>query len=152
MYKKLLIIALGTLIFTGCASVPMESPEKSEQLKSFAPPPVGKAGFYIYRTGGMGGALKKDVWVNGECVGQTAPNIFFYKIVEGDQQHKVSTESEFSPNDLMIDAEAGQNYFIKQYIKMGVFVGGANLEQVSGEEGRKEVSALDMAVMGSCSN
>ena len=151
MYKNILLLLIGTLVFTGCASVPMESPEKSAKLKRFSPPPADKAGLYIYRDSVMGGALKKDVWVNGECVGETAPKIFFYKQVEAGKEHKVSTESEFSPNDLLVFVEAGKNYFIKQYIKMGLFVGGANLELVSEEEGRKDVSSLDMAVMGNCS-
>ena len=43
------------------------------------------------------------------------------------------------------------NYFIRQYIKFGLFVGGAGLELVDEEEGEKEVSELDM-VKGTCSN
>ncbi|HHV6932376.1 TPA: DUF2846 domain-containing protein, partial [Haemophilus influenzae] len=41
---------------------------------------------------------------------------------------------------------SGKNYFIRQYIKFGVFAGGANLEQVSEEEGKKAISKLNMAV------
>ena len=37
------------------------------------------------------------------------------------------------------------NYFINQYIKMGVFVGGAGLELVNEEEGKKAVASLDLA-------
>ncbi|XOC77871.1 DUF2846 domain-containing protein [Haemophilus influenzae] len=58
----------------------------------------------------------------------------------------MSTESEFSNNDLNIKTESGKNYFIRQYIKFGVFAGGANLEQVSEEEGKKAISKLNMAV------
>lgn len=56
-----------------------------------------------------------------------------------------------SPNDLMVGTEAGKNYFIHQYIKIGMFVGAANLELVEEEEGIKAVSALGMAVKGHCS-
>jgi len=108
------------------------------------------AGLYIYRTTGVGGALKKSVWVDGHCVGETAPNVFFYEEVKGGEPHKVSTESEFSPNDLMITTEAGQNYFINQYIKMGVFVGGANLKVVDDTSGKAAVSGLEMAKKGTC--
>jgi uncharacterized protein YlaN (UPF0358 family) len=34
---------------------------------------------------------------------------------------------------------------------MGAFVGGANLELVDEEEGKKDVSELEMAVKGTCS-
>jgi len=36
-------------------------------------------------------------------------------------------------------------------MKMGVFVGGAGLELVSEEEGKKEISKLELAKTGSCS-
>jgi hypothetical protein len=48
--------------------------------------------------------------------------------------------------------EAGKNYFIRQYIKMGVFVGGAGLEQVPEEQGKKDIAQLEMAKPGKCSS
>ena len=114
--------------------------------------PSGKnSGLYIYRSGSFGGALKKDVWVDGECIGETAPNVFFYIEVAGDKEHKVSTESEFSPNDLLVKTESGKNYFVKQYMKMGVFVGGAGVELVDEGKGKSEVQKLKMAKTGNCS-
>ena len=152
MNKVLTTIAVTVLLTTGCTSVPMESKEKSEQAKKYNSPSEGKAGLYVYRSGSFGGALKKDVWLNGKCVGETAPNIFFYKEIEGNAEHKVSTESEFSPNDLLVKTESGKNYFVSQYIKMGVFVGGAGVELVDEEKGKKQVSKLDMAIKGKCSS
>lgn len=151
MKNVLFATAIATSLLSGCASVPMESKENSDMAKKFSAPSKENSGMYIYRSGSFGGALKKDVWVDGDCVGETAPNMFFYKEVAGDQEHKVSTESEFSPNDLLVKTESGKNYFIKQYIKMGVFVGGAGVELVDEEEGKKEVSKLKMAKSGSCS-
>ncbi|MEW8296809.1 MAG: DUF2846 domain-containing protein [Candidatus Thiodiazotropha sp.] len=98
-----------------------------------------------------GGSLKKDVWIDGKCIGETAPGVFFYEEVAGDASHTISTESEFSPNELVLATVSGENYFIKQYIKIGVFVGGANLEQVDEETGRKEIMELGMATKGQCS-
>ncbi|WP_339683856.1 DUF2846 domain-containing protein [uncultured Pseudoalteromonas sp.] len=129
----------------------MESKEKSELAKQYNSPSEGKSGLYVYIAGSFGGALKKDVWLNGKCVGETAPNIFFYEEIEGNTEHKVSTESEFSPNDLLIKTESGKNYFGSQYIKMGVFVGGAGVELVDEKKGKKQVSKLDMAIKGTCS-
>lgn len=110
MYKKIALVAFASFLFAGCASVPMESNEVSQSAKAFSKPSEDKAGLYIYRAGGMGTALKKDIWVNDNCVGETAPNVFFYEEVKGGQEHKVSTESEFSPNDLMVKTEGGENY------------------------------------------
>jgi len=153
MFKKsfVYIVLVFLSLITGCATVPMESKEQTSMAKMFMPPSEGNAGLYIYRSGSFGGALKKDVWVDGKCIGETAPNTFFYEEVTGNQEHKISTESEFSPNDLLVQTEVGNNYFIRQYMKFGVFVGGAGLELVDEEKGKKEVQDLEMAKKGSCS-
>ncbi|MGW8313326.1 MAG: DUF2846 domain-containing protein [Desulfuromonadales bacterium] len=153
MFKKsfICIVLVMFVLISGCATVPMESKEQTSMAKMFMPPSEGNAGLYIYRSGSFGGALKKDVWVDGKCIGETAPNTFFYEEVTGNQEHKISTESEFSPNDLLVNTEGGKNYFVRQYIKFGVFVGGAGLELVDEEKGKKEVQELEMAIKGSCS-
>ena len=142
---------ISAVFLTGCASVDMVSQAESAKAKEFAVPTQGKAGLYVYRDSSFGGALKKDVWVNGNCLGETAPNMFFYTEVDGGKTHKLSTESEFSPNVLELVLEAGKNHFVRQYIKFGVFVGGANLEQISEEQGKKDIAKLEMAKTGKCS-
>lgn len=151
MLKKVALLALSSSLFVGCASVPMESKETSTSAKAFSAPSEGKSGLYIYRTSGVGGALKKNILVDGKCVGESAPEVFFYEEVSGSQEHKISTESEFSPNDLLLKTESGKNYFIRQYMKMGVFVGGAALETVDESTGKKAISKLEMAKKGRCS-
>lgn len=146
-----MFVALSALLVVGCASVPMEASDKASAAKQFAPPAEGKSGLYIYRYGSFGAALKKDVWVDGECIGETARNVFFYEEVLGGQEHKISTESEFSPNDLQLKTESGKNYFIQQYIKFGVAVGGAGLKLVDEAEGKKQVQDLGLATKGHCS-
>jgi len=152
MKNVLMAIIVATSLLAGCATVPMESKEQTNMAKMFNPPSEGSAGLYIYRSGSFGGALKKDVWVDGKCIGETAPNTFFYEEVSGNQEHKISTESEFSPNDLLVKTDGGKNYFVKQYIKMGLFVGGAGLELVDEEKGKEAVQELTMAKKGTCSN
>lgn len=151
MSIRLLVVTALAVVLTGCASVSMESKEASEAAKKFPPPPAGQAGVYVYRSGSFGAALKKDIWINGECVGESAPNVFFYKQVKAGTELKISTESEFSPNDLVITVKEGLNHFVRQFIKMGLFVGGAGLELVSQEQGQKDVAELELAKPGSCS-
>lgn len=150
MTKTLAVSVFALSLLAGCATVPMESAEKTAAAKKFAPPSNGNAGLYIYRSGNFGAALKKNITVDGKCVGESAPNIFFYEEVKGGMEHKISTESEFSPNDLLLTTDPGKNYFIRQYIKLGVFVGGAGLELVSDEVGKAEVAKLNMAQKGTC--
>ena len=151
MNKFLITSVLGITLITGCTSVPMESKENDTVAKHFNSPSEGKAGLYVYRNGSFGAAIKKDVWVNGKCLGETAPNMFFYEEIIGGKEHKISTESEFSPNDLIIKTENGKNYFVSQYIKLGVFVGGAGLKLVDEQTGKEIVSKLDLAKRGICS-
>jgi hypothetical protein len=152
MFKKIMLIVLCSIGFVGCTSVPMESNVKSMMAKEFNSPENDKSGLYIYRSGILGSALKKDIWVDETCIGESAPNVFFYTEVECNKEHKISTESEFSPNDLNIKTECGKNHFFSQFIKFGIFVGGANIEGVSEAEGKNEVQKLDMAITGSCSS
>lgn len=143
---------MTSVLFAGCASVPTEQAEVSNVIKQVKAPSANNAGLYIYRSNSMvGGALKKDVWVDDECIGETARGTFFYHEVLGNIQHKVSTESEFSPNDLIIDTKAGDNYFVKQYIKPGLIVGGAGLKLVTEAEGKQAISDLDLGIKGKCS-
>lgn len=124
----------------------------NEQAKNLTAPSEGQAAVYVYRSNSVvGAALKKDVWIDGDCLGETARGTFFLKEVSGNQKHTVSTESEFSPNHLELMTEAGKQYFIQQYIKPGVLAGGANLKQVDEQTGRKAIAQYQLAQSGKCS-
>lgn len=144
------VFASVAFLLNACATVGTAPFHAAQQAKEFNPPSENKAGIYIFRTGILGGALKKDVWVNKECLGETAPNVFFYtEVTPGNTE--IATESEFSPNVLMLHTESNQHYFVRQYIKPGVFVGSADLEQVHPNVGKATVLGLPMAVPGYCS-
>ncbi len=144
--KKLISASLLTAfaLLTGCASVPMASKDQDAALKSFASPPQDKSGVYIYRDSVMGSALKKRVSIDGVSLGESAPHVYFYKQV-APGNHKLSTESEFGDNEIDLNTEGGKNYFVEQYIKMGVFVGGSNLKVVTEEAGKQAVLSCGLA-------
>lgn len=148
---RTLAVLGAVVLFSGCASVDMAEKAESAKAKQFNPPSQGHAGVYIYRDSFVGKALKKDIWINGKCLGESAPDVFFYTEVEGGKVHKVDTESEFSPNTLEMLFESGRNYFIRQFIKMGVFVGGAGVELVEEAKGKQAVASLELAKPGKCS-
>ena len=132
------------LLLSGCATVPMASQEEDAKLKTFQKPADNKTGIYIYRNSFAGQALKKNIYINGEMIGESANKVYFYKEVEPGEQ-TLSTESEFSENNLTLSTEGGKNYFIEQYIKIGVFVGGAGLQSVTDGEGMKNVKECKLA-------
>lgn len=153
MKRKLLLLSAVVLGMSGCASVPTVNTVESTQVKEFKLPEDGNAGIYIFRKDALVGVgLKKYVYVDGECIGETAPGVFYYHEVQGGEEHTISTESEFSENHLTLTTEKGQNYFVQQYIKPGVFVGGADLKQVSEKKGKKEVGKINMAVKQTCAS
>lgn len=149
--KARAVVALGALVvFSGCASVEMADKTASAKAKEFNAPRQGQAGLYIYRDGFAGKAIKKDLWVDGKCLGEGASDVFFYTEVEGGKVHKIDTESEFSPNSLEMSFESGRNYFVRQFIKMGFLVGGTRVEPVTEDIGKKAVVGLEMARPGKC--
>jgi Protein of unknown function (DUF2846) len=153
MKSKLIssIAIASAIVLSGCASVNMAPKAESAKAKMFAAPSNGNAGLYVYRDSFVGKALKKDIWVDGKCLGESAPDVFFYTEVAGGKIHKIDTESEFSPNALELATEANKNYFVRQFIKMGVFVGGAGLELIPEQKGKQAVTQLEMAMPGKCS-
>ncbi|WP_168408781.1 DUF2846 domain-containing protein [Acinetobacter indicus] len=152
MSNKIILPLLLSLGFVGCASVPKADPQAVQQQKKIQAPQAGQAGIYVYRSNSVVGAgLKKDIWVNGECLGETARGVYFYTEVEGGKTHIVSTESEFSPNHLNVTTQSGKNYYAQQYIKPGVFVGGANVKLVDETEGQQAIEKYSLAVGGKCS-
>lgn len=145
--KKLMLgsALLASLVLAGCSSVPMAPAEQDASMKQFSAPAADKAGLYIYRNSFAGKALKKSVSLDGKVLGETANKVYFYKeIAPG--KHVISTESEFSDNALTFQAEGGKNYFVRQYIKMGVFVGGAGVEIVDETEGMQGVRDSKLAI------
>jgi hypothetical protein len=146
MFRKtmLLLVLVASAFMVGCATVPMATDEEDSARKEFAPPPEESAGLYVYRNSSFGGALKKSVYIDGKLIGESAPMTYFYLVVTPGE-HVLSTESEFSDNSLEVTLQGGKNHFVRQYIKLGVFVGGANLEQVSEQEGREGVLECKLA-------
>ena len=152
MHIKLWLPVIIASTFIGCASVPKADLGSASQTKQLTAPTDGNARIYVYRSNNIvGGAIKKDIWIDGECLGESARGVFFYKDVQGNREHVISTESEFSPNHLKLQTESGQQYYIQQYIKPGVLVGGANLKQVDSSVGEKAVSEYQLAQSGKCS-
>jgi hypothetical protein len=146
MFKKLFITSavISFSVLSGCASVPMASKEQDAALKTFSQPAADKAGLYVFRNTFVGQALKKTVSLDGVILGETANKTYFYReILPG--THTLSTESEFSDNSISFQAEGAKNYFAEQYIKMGVFVGGANVKMVTDEEGKQGVRDSQLA-------
>ncbi len=145
MFKKISLIGLllASALLTGCASVPKASPERDAQAKTFAVA-AGKSNIYVYRNESMGGAVKMDVALDGQPVGQTAAQTYFMlEVAPG--KHTITSKAE---NEVMqeVIAQAGKNYFIWQEVKMGVMYARNQLhlvDEAAGKVGVAECSRVE---------
>jgi hypothetical protein len=140
--KRFSFVLIAALVLAGCASVPMGDPKRDAELKSFAVS-QDKAGIYIYRNESMGAAVKMDVSVDGQAIGQTAAKTYFYKEV-APGKHVVSSTAE-NTDTLEVDAKPGTLTFIWQEVKMGLLYARNKLHLVSEEEGKKGVQESSLA-------
>ena len=152
MQSKLLIALASAFLATGCA-IKMADPQASVQAKQFKAPSPGKAGVYVYRNSEyVGGAVKKDVWVDGQCLGGLMTRVFFYTEVTANQKHRIDTDAEFSQtNGVELNAKAGQLYFVRQFMKIGLLSGRADLELTPEAQGKTDIGFLELGAGGDCS-
>ncbi|MGN1393922.1 MAG: DUF2846 domain-containing protein [Succinivibrionaceae bacterium] len=148
MIKKNCLVILGLLtssLLTGCVNVAVQDSSSENYAKEFNAPPSGWSGLYLYRTCNiMGTFLKKSLYVDGQYIGETSRCRFFFRLVKPGI-HELQTESEFSENSLSLNFVEGKNYYVKQYLKPGFFVGGANLEEINTEEAQKDIKSYKLA-------
>ena len=137
--SRWLMIAVAAMValMTGCASVPMASPERDSAAKTFAVNP-DKANIYVYRNETIGAAIKMPLALNGKLIGDTAAMTYLVlEVPPGPQTLLSKTEND---STLTIDAVAGRNYFVWQEVKMGVFAARSALQQVDEAKGKAGVA------------
>ncbi|WP_296055706.1 DUF2846 domain-containing protein [uncultured Amphritea sp.] len=138
------LLALITLLVTGCASVPMEALVKDTESKQFVPDP-DKASLYIYRNEILGAAIPMSVFINGKNLGQTASKTYFHlSLIPGQYDIDSTAENNCS---LSLSVEPNENYFVWQEIKMGMWMARCALHEVSQQEGRDGVTESKLIKM-----
>lgn len=141
MNRALLALVISAAL-TGCASVPMGDPARDTALKTFQVAP-GKAAIYVYRNESMGAAVKMDVLVNGENIGETAANTYLYKEV-APGKHTVASKAE-NTDTVEVELKPGSIAYLWQEVKMGLMYARTKLHLVSEQEGKKGVLETRLA-------
>ena len=118
--------ALASLLLGGCAFVPLQDAERTRAAKEFPDPPPGKSNLYLYRDDVVGAAVKRKLYVDGQYIGETGFNTFFFRTLDPGR-HAVQTQSEFEVRKLDLLAEPGQVHYIRQGIVPGIFTAGTVL-------------------------
>lgn len=140
--KKILFAAVIVLGLAGCASVPMGDPKQDAALKTFSIP-ADKAGVYIYRNETMGAAVKMDVELDGQAIGQTVANTYLYKEVSPGK-HSINSRAE-NTDFIEFEAKPGALSYVWQEVKMGVLYARTKLHLVGEYEGKKGVLETKLA-------
>ncbi len=140
--KHRMFLLVAILALAGCASVPMGDPKRDAELKTFAVA-QDKAGIYVYRNESMGGAVKMEVSIDGQLIGQTAAKTYFYKDVTPGK-HTVTSTAE-NTDTLEVEVKPGTLAYIWQEVKMGLLYARTKLHLVSEAEGKKGVQETSLA-------
>jgi len=131
------LLPLLTALVTGCASVPMASPDEDAKAKSFAVQ-ADKSNIYMYRNEFFGNAVAMAVELDSKLAGQTAHHTYFlFEVSPG--PHQVSSVAE-NTSTVQLTTVGGKAYFVWQEVKMGMWNAGTQLHEVDEETGRKGVS------------
>ena len=141
--KKLLITIGMIFALVGCGTIQYATKEQDAKVKEFKAPSAGKSGLYIFRDSFIGQEITKAVFVDGEVIGYSIPDTFFYKEVMAGE-HKISTESALGYEAIIINTESQKNYFIDNYFNPGLLFGGSELKQVDQADGESRIKYLNL--------
>lgn len=140
--KSLIAVTALALSLVGCASVNMGDPKQDAALKTFTVP-QDKTGVYIYRNESMGAAIKMNVELDGQSIGQTAANTYLYKEV-APGKHTFTSKAE-NDSSVEIDAAPGTLLYLWQEVKMGILGARSKLQPVDQAQGQKGVQETKLA-------
>ena len=139
--KTVYLTLASLLMAAGCASV------RFEDLPDLPQPVEDKALVFFYRDSSFkGGALTYQVHEEERLIGALRSGTFFYHYSEpGQRTYWGQTTIRQS---LVLDVAAGETYFIKGDISMGVFAGHPRLTVVEPERAKSSIAKLQYAVPG----
>jgi hypothetical protein len=114
---RLLAVA-AAFVLTGCAAT---GPRYTEVEASFPTLRPGTGRLLVYRVGGLGGAVRPDVRLNGEVIGTSQPDGFFF-VDRPSGRYTVSARTEVEAT-LEVTLTEGETTYVQSSITLGVFVG-----------------------------
>jgi len=133
---RVLLAVLAAGLF-GCSA---SGPRFSEMAGSMPSLGENEGRIYFYRNSILGAAIQPDVAVNGQVVGTSRPNSFFYiDRPAGTYRATARTEAE---GTIDVVLRPKQTAYVLMSISMGLLVGRPEFQRVSEAEGRKELQSL----------
>ena len=139
--RLLLLTLVATLALAGCATGP-----RLREIEARMPPlPAEQGRIYFYRKAVFfGDGLQPAVMLNGEQVGKSVPDGFFF-VDRSAGSYVVSTSTEVT-RTMSIELGRHEEKYVKLAVSMGVFVGHLSPELV--ERGQALADLRDMHYVG----
>lgn len=132
------LIRVATFVILALTLASCASGVKFTQLNPSLTPPTQEVGrIYFYRTTVLGAALRPEVRVNGEKVGEAISQGFFY-VDRPAGNYEVVTSTEVDRKVTFV-LENGQTRFVRFSVSFGFFVGHVYGELVDDAIGRSEI-------------
>lgn len=132
------LIRVATFVILALTLASCASGVKFTQLNPSLTPPTQEVGrIYFYRTTVLGAALRPEVRLNGEKVGEAIAQGFFY-VDRPAGNYEVVTSTEVNRKVSFV-LESGQTRFIRFSVSFGFFVGHVYGELVDDAVGRSEI-------------
>lgn len=104
---------------------------------------IGKSSVYIYRNEVFGSAITMLLTVNEKFVGRTAPYIYYLLQLEPGI-HKFTCSAE-NKDSVFLSTKPNQTYFIRQEVKVGVWMPRCAIYETPADEGRESVLESELA-------
>lgn len=130
-------LLLGALSLVGCGAT---GPRYSEASKSFPPLAEDQGRIVFYRPGIFGASVQPEVRLNGQIIGTSQPNSFFFVDRPVGTYRAISqTEVEAA---IAIRVRPQQETYVEMGITMGLLIGQPTFELVTREKAQGEISQL----------
>lgn len=129
-------------VAVGCVSVPMATAEQDRSAKEFRTTP-GKANLYVFRDESFGAGVKMGLQLDGRVLGDTGAKTFHLTTVSPGP-HVLISKAE-NDEKLQFTAEPGQNVYVWQEVKMGVFMARTRLEQMREADAKPRIMECSLA-------
>lgn len=135
---RLLGAILLTLLLAACAAT---GPTFTQVRASIPPLHDGDARIFFYReAGGVGLALKPEVRVNGQPVGQLPPGSFLF--VDRSAGHFTATAGDGTDGSVTLDLPAGETAYVRMEIAIGLVSGRVLLSHEGSTAGSSALGTL----------
>lgn len=130
-------MAYVALCLVGCGAT---GPRYSEIESKLPPLEKDQGRIFFYRASFLGGAVQPDVRLNGQVIGTSQPNSFFFvDRPEGNYKASAQTEAEATVNVKVLPMTVS---YVAMGITMGIMVGRPTFSLVTETQAKSDLPAL----------